>query len=309
MRALRFSVLIVVVLLVAGFLGREWLGIPDIPVDVLKARYAQGDRTLEVMGAPVRVRESGSGPPLLLLHGFASSADTWDGWRERLQGRHRVIAIDVPPFAITGPIPGRVMGPEVLAEFMEALVHRLGLTRFSLAGNSLGGYIAWEYARRHPEKVEKLVLVDSAGYPLEIPLAVRLTQLPVMRDIAKHNTPRPIVAASIRQVYGHPERVTDALIRRYQDMLRREGSRPAVAELMSSPRFDAPGVKEVRVPTLILWGGRDRWIPPAHAKLFERDIAGSRLILYDDLGHVPMEEDPARTAADVAQFLEAGHQD
>ncbi len=303
MRPLRFAVVLVAILFVVGFIGRDWLGIPDLPVDVLKARYGQGARTLEVMGAPVRVKESGEGEPLLLLHGFASSADTWDGWRARLGGQYRVIAIDLPPFAITGPLPGQIMRAQTLQAFMDMLVRQLGLTRFSLAGSSLGGYVAWNYARRHPEKVDKLVLIDSAAYPHKPPFAVWAMRMPVMRDLSAHFTPRPIVAASIRDVYGHPERVTDALIRRYQDLLRREGSRPAVTELMSSLRFDGLGVKEVRVPTLILWGAKDRWIPPADATLFHRDIPGSRVILYSDLGHVPMEEDPARTAADVARFL------
>ena len=306
MRPLRLAVVLVSILIGTGFLGREWLGIPDIPVEVLKSRYGQGARYIEVMGVPVRVKESGEGAPLLLLHGFASSADTWDGWRARLGARYRVIAIDLPPFAITGPLPGRAMNPETLGAFMDALVAGLGLTRFSLAGNSLGGYIAWEYARRHPEKVDKLVLVDSAGYPHALPFAVRMMQAPLLRDISEHFSPRPIVAVSIEDVYGHPELVTDALIQRYQDQLRREGSRPAVTELMSSLKFDGAGVDEVRVPTLILWGAKDRWIPPAHAGLFHRDIPGSRVILYSDLGHVPMEEDPTRTADDAARFLGSG---
>ena len=198
------------------------------------------------------------------------------------------------------------MNAETLQAFMDALVDKLGLTRFSLAGNSLGGYVAWNYARRHPEKVDKLVLIDSAGYLREPPFAVRMMQAPLLRDLSEHFSPRPIVAASIRDVYGHPELVTDALIQRYQDLLRREGSRPAVTELISSLKFDGSGVKEVRVPTLILWGAKDRWIPPAHAGLFHRDIAGSRLIVYSDLGHVPMEEDPTRTADDAARFLGSG---
>jgi pimeloyl-ACP methyl ester carboxylesterase len=309
MRPLRFAAVLVLILIGAGFLGRDWLGIPDIPVDVLKSRYGEGARTLEVLGAPVRVKESGAGEPLLLLHGFASSADTWDGWRVRLGARYRVIAIDVPPFAITGPLPGKTMNAETLQTFMDALVHQLGLTRFDLAGNSLGGYVAWNYARRHPEKVDKLVLIDSAGYLHEPPFAVRMMQAPLLRDLSAHFTPLPIVAVSVRDVYGHPERVTQAAVQRYQDLLRREGSRPAVTELMSSLKFDGSGVNEVHVPTLILWGGKDHWIPPAHAALFHRDIRGSRLIVYSDLGHVPMEEDPVRTADDVARFLGSGRPD
>ena len=304
MRVVRYGVVCIAILALGGFIGRDWLGITDIPVEELKARYGQGARYVDVMGAHVRVKESGQGEPLLVLHGFASSADTWDGWRAQLDRQYRVIAVDVPPFAITGPLPGTIMNVEVLQSFMDQLVGVLGLTRFSLAGNSLGGYISWNYARRHPERVTKLVLVDSAGYPNEPPFAVTMLRAPVMSTVARHLSPRPFVAASVRDVYGHPELVTETLIRRYQDMMRREGSRPAVTALMASLQFDPAGVRDVRVPTLILWGAKDRWIPPAHARLFQRDISGSQLVMYDELGHVPMEEDPVRTAADVARFLQ-----
>jgi pimeloyl-ACP methyl ester carboxylesterase len=304
MRVLRYAVVCVAVLILGGFIGRDWLGITDIPVDELKSRYGEGARYVEVMGAQVRVKESGRGEPLLMLHGFASSADTWDGWRAQLDRQYRVVAVDVPPFAITGPLRGKIMNGELLQSFMDELVGVLKLTRFSLAGNSLGGYISWNYAGRHPERVERLVLVDSAGYPNDPPFAVTMLRAPVISTIARHLSPRPIVAASVRDVYGQPELVTEALIQRYQDMMRREGSRPAVSALLSSLKFDPAGVRDVRVPTLILWGAKDRWIPPAHARLFQRDIPGSQLVMYDKLGHVPMEEDPVRTAADVARFLQ-----
>lgn len=292
------------VLLLSVFLGRNYLGIPDIPVAELKTKYGQDAHYVEVLGTQVRVKESGQGEPLLLLHGFASSADTWDGWRQQLGNRYRVIAIDVTPFAITGPMPGRPVNPAELQAFLDVLVDKLQLQQFYLAGNSLGGYLSWNYARRHPERVKKLILIDSAGYPDKKPLPVRLMETPVVRDIAMHLSPWPIVAASVRDVYGHPEKVSEAQIRLYADMMRREGSRKAVTELMSTLQFDPEPIKFLRVPTLILWGARDRWISPVHAEHFHHDIPGSQLIMYDELGHIPMEEDPERTAADVARFLQ-----
>lgn len=287
------------------FLGRNYLGITDIPVAELKAKYGQDSRYIEVLGADVRIKESGRGEPLLLLHGFAASADTWDGWRSYLGTHYRVIAVDVPPFAITGPLPGRRMSPLELQNFMDALVAKLGLTRFYLGGNSLGGYIAWNYAVRHPENVKKLVLVDSAGYPHDKPFPVKMMETPVVRNITAHFSPYFLVASSVHDVYGLRENVTEAQIQRYHDMMRRENSRAAVADLMSALHFDGQGVKDVKTPTLIIWGGQDRWIPPSHAELFHRDISGSQLIMFDELGHIPMEEDPARTALAAARFLQS----
>ncbi len=308
MKKLVWAVTILAAVGAGLFFGRDYFGITDIPVAELRQKYGDGAYFVDVLGTQVRVKEAGQGEPLLLLHGFASSADTWDGWLARLSPHFRVIAVDVAPFGLTGPLPGRTMSAEELQNFMDALVQRLGLSHFYLAGNSLGGYISWNYTLRHPGQVKKLVLVDAAGYPLEPPLPVRLMKLPVLRDITAHFSPRFIVAQSIRDVYGHPENVTDAQVRRYQDMMRREDARPAVSTLVNHLDFNARGpdgmaIKDIKVPTLILWGEQDTWIPPAHAALFHRDIAGSQLVMYEGLGHIPMEEDPARTSLDVARFL------
>lgn len=295
---------VVAALVLAVWLGRDWLGIPDVPVAVLKEKYGQDARYVEVLGTQARIKESGVGEPLLLLHGFGASADTWDGWQRELQDRYHVIAVDVAPFALTGPLPGRTMDAEALQDFMDALVDRLGLTQFHLAGNSLGGYIAWNYARRHPDKVRKLVLVDSAGYPMPSPLPVRLMQMPVLGEMTSHFSPYLLVADSLRQVYGDPSLLTREQVQRYHEMMRREGTRPAVVDLVRAVKRDGKGITEVKVPTLILWGSRDTWIPPEHAALFQRDIEGSQLIMYEGLGHIPMEEDPVRTANDVRRFLQ-----
>ena len=303
MKKLAWTAGVLVVITAALFLGRDYLGITDIPAAELKAKYGSNDLYIDVLGAQVRVKEAGSGEPLLLLHGFAASSDTWDGWMARLSPHYRVISVDIPPFGVTGPLPGRHMSPAELQVFMDALVEKLGLSQFYLAGNSLGGFISWNYALRHPEKVKKLVLVDAAGYPMEAPLPVKLMKAPVLRDITAHLSPYFIVRQSVLDVYGHPELVTDAQVQRYQDMMRREGSRPAVSDLMAALVFDPEPIKGIQVPTLILWGARDKWIPVVHAENFHKDIAGSQLVIYDELGHVPMEEDPARTSLDVARFL------
>lgn len=304
MKKLAWTASVLVVLGLGLFLGRDYLGLTDIPVETLRAKYGSDARYVEVLGTQVRVKEAGQGETLLLLHGFGASADTWDGWMTQLSPHFHVIAVDVAPFGLTGPLPGRTTSPQELQNFMDALVPALGLSQFYLGGNSLGGYISWNYALRHPDQVKKLVLVDAAGYAMEAPLPVKLMKAPVLGDITAHFSPRFIVAQSVRDVYGYPENVTEAQIQRYHDLMRREHARPAVTDLVRRLDFNGVGINQLKVPTLILWGDQDRWIPPAHAALFHRDIAGSQLIMYQGLGHIPMEEDPARTALDVAHFLQ-----
>jgi len=129
--------------------------------------------------------------------------------------------------------------------------------------------------------------------------------IPVLNRLAANVLPRWLVASSVKNVYGDPAKVSEETIDRYFAMTVREGNRHALLERFrqAPPGAMAHRISEVRVPTLILWGARDRLIPPAMAARFHRDIAGSELVIFDDLGHVPQEEDPWQTVAAVQAFL------
>jgi pimeloyl-ACP methyl ester carboxylesterase len=117
--------------------------------------------------------------------------------------------------------------------------------------------------------------------------------------------PRSLVAEGVAQVYGDPSKVTPELVDRYFELTLREGNRRALGQRMRQAvrGEDAHRIREVQVPTLILWGGRDRLIPPQVGRVFEREIAGSRLVVFPELGHVPQEEDPVATVAELRTFL------
>jgi pimeloyl-ACP methyl ester carboxylesterase len=113
--------------------------------------------------------------------------------------------------------------------------------------------------------------------------------------------------ASVRNIYGDPSKVTPELVDRYFDMTVRAGNRRALGQRFAQADFgaNAGSIAELKLPTLIVWGGRDRLVPPGDAERFHRDIVGSRLVIFPDLGHVPHEEDPPRTAVAVIDFLQA----
>ena len=192
-------------------------------------------------------------------------------------------------------------------KFVTAVVDQLGLQRFVLAGNSLGGQIAWATAVALPERVAGLILVDASGYgvdPRNAPLGFQLAGLPVARDLMAYTLPRGVVENTTRYVYGHPEKVTPELVDLYVDMTLRAGNRRALARRIEQGYTGDPdAIRSVKQPTLILWGGRDRLLPLENGQRFAKDIAGSRLVVFEDLGHVPQEEDPARTVAEVRSFL------
>jgi pimeloyl-ACP methyl ester carboxylesterase len=178
-----------------------------------------------------------------------------------------------------------------------------------VAGNSFGGQLAWQFALDHPQRVERLVLVDAAGYPrnaTSIPIGFRLAQIPALAPLMANLLPRPMIEASVRNVYGNPDKVSDELIDRYYELTLRAGNREALRQRFSQAEAGQgyTRIAELKVPTLIIWGGRDELIPPVNAERFKRDIKGSRLVLFNELGHVPQEEDPARTVAVLMGFLE-----
>jgi pimeloyl-ACP methyl ester carboxylesterase len=139
-----------------------------------------------------------------------------------------------------------------------------------------------------------------------VPIGFRIARTPGLNRLMSNILPRRLIESSVRNVYGDPSKVTPELVDRYYELTLREGNRRAIAERFKQvqPGAMAQRIRDVKVPTLILWGGRDRLIPPINAEHFRRDIAGSRLVMFDDLGHVPHEEDPVRTAAAVKEFLD-----
>ncbi|NJD30589.1 MAG: alpha/beta hydrolase [Gammaproteobacteria bacterium] len=298
-------------LLVAGFVALNWA--PDRPVDELKARWAQPPSAfIELNGMQVHVRDEGPRDdpvPVVLLHGTSASLHTWDGWVRALEGGRRVIRVDMPGFGLTGPTPDGDYSIEAYTRFAISVLDHFGLRRCVLGGNSFGGWVAWETALAQPGRVAALVLVDSAGYAIKsqsVPIGFRIAKIPVLNRIMDVTLPRSLVESSVRNVYGDPSKVTPELVDRYYEITLRAGNRAALVQrfLQAPLGVDERRIREVKVPTLILWGGRDGLIPVEYGGLFNRDIAGSRLVVFDDLGHVPQEEDPARTVAAVKEFLE-----
>ena len=290
--------------------GLNWA--PDRPVETLMARWAQPPSAfIDVRGLKVHVRDEGprdDPAPLMLIHGTSSSLHTWEGWVAAFKGERRVITMDLPGFGLTGPNARDDYRTAAYVSFVIDLLDTLAVKKCVLAGNSLGGEIAWQVAVAAPGRVERLILVDAAGYPLQsqsIPIGFRIARTPGLNRIMEFTLPRSLVASSVRNVYGDAARVTPELIDRYEALTLRSGNRHALVRRFEQSDFgaDAARIATIRQPTLILWGGRDRLIPVDNARRFEHDIAGSRLVIFDDLGHVPQEEDAARTAAAVRDFL------
>jgi pimeloyl-ACP methyl ester carboxylesterase len=300
------------VLLMLSALALALSRAPDRPVETLVARWAPPPSDfILVQGQLVHLRDEGPRDdplPIVLVHGTSASLHTWEAWAKALRGQRRVISFDLPGFGLTGPSAAADYRPPTQTRFMLALLDVLKVQRFVVVGNSLGGEIAWRAALLAPERVDRLVLIDAAGphfEPQQVPLGWVIARIPVVNRIAEWVLPRALVAQGLVGVYGDPDKVTSDLVDRYFELTLREGNRRALAQRLQQYErgADAERIASLRLPTLILWGGRDRLIPPAVGQVFQRDIAGSQLVIFDELGHVPHEEDPARLLAVVKPFL------
>ena len=287
---------------------------PDQPVEALAARWApEPSQFVDIDGMRVHVRDEGPRDdprPIVLLHGTSASLHTWDGWTAGLRGSHRVIRLDLPGFGLTGPTPDGDYTMQRYVAFMRKVLDHFDLQRCVLVGNSFGGWIAWETAFAESSRVELLVLVDSAGYKLQsesVPVAFKVARMPVLNRLVQVLLPRAIVESSLRDVYGDPERVTPELVDRHYDLATRAGNRRALVQRFeqAEPGKHVERLTVLRQPTLILWGSRDRLIPRAYGQAFQHHIPDNQMVTFDDLGHVPQEEDPARTLAAFEQFLAA----
>jgi len=306
------TLLAAVMVTLAGAMAAFWA--PDVPVDALQARWAKPPSAfISVEGMQVHIRDEGprdDPTPLVLIHGTSASLHTWDGWVAALSRQRRIIRFDLPGFGLTGPAPDNDYSLERYTRFVAATLDALKLKRVMLGGNSLGGQIAWSAALAFPERIDRLILVDAAGYAFKsesVPLGFRLARLPGINRLMESVLPRAMVEASVKNVYGNPAAVTPELVDRYYDLTRREGNRRALVRRLEQHRPGelAERIPTLRLPVLILWGARDRLIPLENGRHFNKDIPGSQLQVFEDLGHVPQEEDPRRTVEAVASFIAA----
>ncbi len=307
---LKAALALLVLLILAGgiFLAAAWA--PERSVESLKARWAPPPSTfVDLLGMQVHLRDEGprdDPAPILLMHGTGSSLHAWEGWVTALKDRRRVITVDLPGYGLTGPSPDGVYGGARDIAFVVALLDKLGVQRATLGGNSLGAAVALRTALAHPDRVEKLILVDG-GYsvpPTSMPIGFRLLRIPGVGWLMQHTLPRFLVEQGMRNVWGDPSKITPAMIDRAVELTQREGNRAAIVARFMQRRFGTPPrYADVKVPTLILWGGRDRLIPREAADALHGAIAGSTLVVFDGLGHAPEEEDPQATVDAVKTFL------
>ena len=290
------SILVLLIVLGIAFYQKD-----QSPEELYKKYALASSQQIAIGGVQLHYSDEGNrldSTPLLLIHGTSSSLRTWDGVTAQLKSQYRIIRFDLPGFGLTGPNPNRDYSTSYYNQVIDSLLTALHVSRVIIVGNSLGGSIATQYAIYQPAKVRGLVLVDAAGLPpakkTTGAIGFKLAQMPFINRLLTIITPRELVKKSLQDAYGDTEKVTDSLTTQYFDMLTREGNRQALIDRMRQgwQVTDSNFLTKVEAPTLIVWGSKDRLIPVENAELFQQKIKNSQVHIWDNLGHVPMEEDP-----------------
>ncbi len=329
-----FTVLFLGIILLLASLIRT-----DISVDKLKESFTDETSVfLDIDGMDVHVKDEGEGQAVMLIHGTFASLHTWEDWTSALTDSFRVVRIDLPGFGLTGPQPQNDYSARATLHLLEEVRNQLGIDSWVIAGNSLGARFAAEYARHFPEQTDGVVFIGGAGGIGTPSASVQQTIAdtsqtarqttaapqqrqsllwralgnPVFRNMLGVMTPRFAFSYTLKEVYGQPERIQPEVVDRYYRMLRREGNRQSFLIRNNGPTGDRSHIPELPsghflpeldLPVLIMWGEQDRWISVQAGRRLHQLIEHSELIIYEDAGHVPMEEIPDRTVADFRRFL------
>ena len=298
----------------------------DIPKEIVDEKYSSSASKFLITdkGARIHYRDHGikASPTIVLVHGAMASLHTWEPWVEILSSKYRVVTLDLPGHGLTGKVPQNAFGPDNFTETINAVVNELGIDRFVLGGNSMGGGATWRYTLNHPDRVVAMILVASVGLSSwrktdqqdrdrstgDTPIGFYLLGQPWFRAVARYLDPELLVEQGLMAAYNNSPVVDQRLVDRYYELIMREGTREAILRRGGPPRArnqQEPDLSQLVQPTLVMWGAKDALVPVSIAEQFDKTLPNADVVIYPDLGHIPMEEDPLRTAKQVMVFLES----
>lgn len=286
-------------------------------IDDLKDKYAQApSQFLKMNEMEVHYRDEGivdDKAPLILLHGFGAHLYTFNSWVERLSNEYRIIRLDLPGFGLTGAFPDADYSTKQYTSFLKQFLDKLGVKKCIIGGNSMGGNIAWNFALDYPDMVNKLILINAAGFKItnkKLLLLTQLARIPKIDYMIRNYAPSSVFKRTMEEVYANTDRIHSKTIDRYIDLIKREGNTKAMVDISRTlefvrdkvdPRIDE--ISKIKQPILILWGQRDNILPVADAKQFYENTPNSKLVIFDKAGHVPMEEFPKTSLVPLKKFL------
>lgn len=247
----------------------------------------------------------GNGKPLVLIHGIFSSSFVWRKNIDELSKHFDVIAVDLRGYGYSDkPADGRY-GREDFRQFVLDFMDAIKVDRAILVGHSWGGGIALDLALQHPDRVEKLILIDSIGYPPEPSFMEWLLRVPGVGRLILAACDKDTFARILKErVFFNPELVTEEEVEGWMRPYYVRGTAQAALELRNYHLDMAEEIRNISQPTLIIWGKEDKALPAEMAERFRQDIKNSVLQIIPNCGHNPQEEKPEEVNESIKWFVE-----
>ena len=246
--------------------------------------------------------EGGGGESVLLLHGFGADKDNWNLFSQYVTKKYHVIAPDLPGFGESSKIWNDQYDIGAQVKRVHEFVKEIGLKKFHLAGNSMGGLIAGVYAAMYPDEILTLGLLDPAGVIDREPSQFSL-------ELEKGNNPLIVESVSdydklLDFTFVKPPVIPDPLKSHFAEMAVQSKDFNKKVFIEATPGNQLETImREIRAKTLILWGDTDRVLSVSSAQVLQKGIENSKVIILKDCGHMPMIEKPEETAQHYLEFI------
>lgn len=293
------------------------LGLIEIPKylsDKKWANPADESRFALIDGLKIHYRDEGNknAVAIMAIHGIADSLHVWDDLAKNLKQDFRFVRFDIPGFGLSDPYPSRDYSVQNWIKTIYKLSKKLKIKKFHLMGNSLGGYIAWNYALTYPDQTNSLFLIDPAAFPVEnAPWVVELARWTPIRQISIATTPRILVSKAIYDVYADDTKVTEKIIDRYYDLMLRNGNRESYMDvfqkILELKSVYPTELVDLKVKTMVVFGEEDLWIPPEQISMWHKEVSHVQTKLYPGVGHTPQSESPELVINDFLNFIKTEH--
>ena len=266
-------------------------------------------KQVDVFGQKIQYVEAGSGPNVILLHGLGGDSSNWTPTTPALASKYHVWVPDQIGFGASDKplIPYRV---GTLVDFLEGFCKKAGIDKATVVGNSLGGWTAMAFTLAHPERVEKLVLVDSAGYSFEKSGGPKPT-----RQMLSGLNPSTVegTKALMGIIFANKSIATQANAEAFfaQHLKKNDGYTidQFIDSILRGEDFLDGKLGAIKAPTLVLWGRADMLTPLAAGQMFAKDIPGAQIAIFDNCGHVPQIECAGPFNSTLMRFLQTGSAD
>jgi pimeloyl-ACP methyl ester carboxylesterase len=290
-------------------LAALYLWTPDKSKAELEKTYGSPKNAyVSALGVNLHYQDTGPSKnaiPIVFLHGFGASLQTWETWAQALSEDYRVISVDLPGFGLTGEDPSGIYTDQRSVEVLEAFLKELNIPKVVLVGNSMGGKFAWQFAARYPNQVAKLVLISPDGYASPGIEYGKKPDVPAIADLYRYFFSKAFLAMNLEPAYANPKTLSDALVNRYYDLMLAPGVRGAILARMQQTVLQdpVPSLASIQVPTLLIWGEKDAFIPISNSNDYLKVMPNAKRVSLPNIGHLPQEEQPSIGLAALKEFL------